>query len=83
MLFNLNGADDVITGQAKPLSDGSVAVVLYNSEPDQNFACEKAARKCHDGSTSNCCNEAVVGSKSHAITARWSEQVTMHTGPPT
>lgn len=58
---------------AKPLLDGSVAVVLYNSEPDQNFACTSAAKKCPDGTTSNCCNVPVAGSKPHKITVRWAD----------
>jgi hypothetical protein len=50
-----------------------VAVVLYNSEPDQIFNCGKAVRHCADGTKSTCCNEPVKAAQSHTITVGWAD----------
>ena len=59
----------------QPLKDKSVAVALYNSEPDLDFLCGEV-RVCpgdRDGPPSNCCMEKVAGARPHRITVNWED----------
>ena len=53
---------------AKQLADGSVAVALYNSEPETQFMCGQRVTHCADGTTSNCCMQKLTLAKPHNIT---------------
>lgn len=52
---------------SKPLHNGSVAVALYNSEPDRVFDCGTVKTTCDDGTVSNCCMVSLRAA-AHTIT---------------